>query len=812
MRTIIATLLSALLVTPAFAQDSKPLQVTGSLTTAGQTVDTDTNSSKVSEYRDLSRRFFVPNLTLLVRNPENGWVLDLMGVNVGLRDQTVQLSARRPGRVGIDVTWIETPHLYSNKALSPYIDRGNGLFTVPSTVPITFKKLGTAAADIPGVLASDLLIADYQTRTLRPIALGTQAEQGRLAGFWASSNGMRLDLAWQRRNVTGSKSTFGPIGDRPPRTLNIQLAEPVNYRTDDVTVAAEHTGKRLQVRAEYLYSDFANAVDTMRWQNVYANPAPGAEYDLWDRVVGVYGARPLPPDNQYHSALAQGGLNLAGAGFLTASFGVGRLEQNSDLLPYATGAGLLTNRTLPRTSAQAKITTRHLSADYVVALMPRVTMRAFVRSNTMDNETPSSQWQYVTSDTYGLTGGVSYVNKRVNLPAAVDRMLAGGEFTWRLPKGKSSLAVGLERDALTRAHREADTTETRLRLSWRARPRAGVSLHAKYLWANREADGYHWEVTREGYWYALTEANDQNNPQRTFDNHPDMRRYDVSDRLRQQADASVTISAIPKVSISAYLRYRTDDYDSDVTSIQPLLNTGLPDASASTPGQQLGWLTDKRLRYGLDFFTEPTERVTFSAYVGYDKGTGDHRSMEFNENNKQNPSAIAMATLGPWTRASSIWNSDYEDRTLSGGVGTRLVLAPERATFSADYTWSLATVAIGYNGFGQQNWDGTALASNHEFFFTSPDDVTEDLKVLDLRMDFPCRQLTFIVGYRYEVYDLADWQQGAEGPWVERVGADTLLRDTSRSFQWGNRLFNFGTYLAPSYKAHVAWVGARVGF
>ena len=62
------------------------------------------------------------------------------------------------------------------------------------------------------------------------------------------------------------------------------------------------------------------------------------------------------------------------------------------------------------------------------------------------------------------------------------------------------------------------------------------------------------------------------------------------------------------------------------------------------------------------------------------------------------------------------------------------------------------------------------------------------------------------------MYHLADWQQGAEGPWAERVGADTLLRDTSRSFQWGNRLFNFGTYLAPSYKAHVAWVGARVGF
>ena len=42
--------------------------------------------------------------------------------------------------------------------------------------------------------------------------------------------------------------------------------------------------------------------------------------------------------------------------------------------------------------------------------------------------------------------------------------------------------------------------------------------------------------------------------------------------------------------------------------------------------------------------------------------------------------------------------------------------------------------------------------------------------------------------------------------------ADTLLRDTSRSFQWGNRLFNLGTYLAPNYDAHIGFVGFRYRF
>jgi len=38
---------------------------------------------------------------------------------------------------------------------------------------------------------------------------------------------------------------------------------------------------------------------------------------------------------------------------------------------------------------------------------------------------------------------------------------------------------------------------------------------------------------------------------------------------------------------------------------------------------------------------------------------------------------------------------------------------------------------------------------------------------------------------------------------VETVGSEFLLRDTSRAFQWENRLFKLGTPLAPDYKAHI---------
>jgi hypothetical protein len=71
--------------------------------------------------------------------------------------------------------------------------------------------------------------------------------------------------------------------------------------------------------------------------------------------------------------------------------------------------------------------------------------------------------------------------------------------------------------------------------------------------------------------------------------------------------------------------------------------------------------------------------------------------------------------------------------------------------------------------------------------------------------------LTLLAGYGYERYRIDDWQQSATQEWVEPVGSEFLLRDTSRSHQWGNRLFNLGTYLAPGYDGHFGSAPTRPG-
>ena len=817
---LIITALSVI-ASPVQAQDA-PIQppveqppavtTTGSITSGVLQTDNSTSSSKLTEYRDFRDTFFVPQLRLNLFDTRNGGFVDLRGANVSRNDQSVSASFGRVNQWDVRVNWNEVPHNFSNHAQTPYILRGPGLFEVPATVPITFKKLATAAADTAGVLASDDLIASYQRAFLHPTSLTTQNNFGRVAFDAAVTDALRFSAAYDRIRKDGARATYGPIGDRPPRTLNIQLTEPVDYRTNQLTLAAEHQGARYVAQFEYLYSDFANEVDTLVWQNVYATAQPGATYDVWDRAVSTFGRRPLPPDNRYHNLSFGLAGDLPLDSRLSARVAYGRMEQNEPLLPYSFNSDILADSTLPRATAGAEMTTTQVLVDYVINPAPRLNVRAWMRRFGLDNNTPQENWRYVTSDTPNLNGTVTFLNKRVNVAYASDRTNVGVDTTYRLP-ARTSLVAGYERESLNRDFREADTTEDRLSLALRTRATHWANLRVRYILGSRSGDGYNDTVTRQTYWYTLPEVGaDNNNPAFTFDNHPDMRRFDVSDRRRQQFDVTLNLIPTENVTLSGAVRYRSDDFESDVRSVQPL-NMGVGEVAAATPGQQLGLLDDSRLQYSLDLFYMPVPRFTFNAFLSRDRGTSFQRGLEFNENNKANPSTVATAALGPWTRASSQWTADFNDTTWNGGAGVSIQLVPERATLSLNYTASLADVDISYAGYGVTNWDGTPYAPNSQFAFTSPPRVVEDLHVADVRLEVPVAQrLTLLVSYSFERYRLNDWQQNAVQSWVEPVGSEFLLRDSSRSFQWGNRLFNLGTPLAPQYDAHIAFVAMAYRF
>jgi hypothetical protein len=225
-------------------------------------------------------------------------------------------------------------------------------------------------------------------------------------------------------------------------------------------------------------------------------------------------------------------------------------------------------------------------------------------------------------------------------------------------------------------------------------------------------------------------------------------------------------------------------------------------------------LEDDRLHYGLDAMFTPSERLTWNAFVSVEQADSLQRGLEFQENNKQNPSAVASAELGPWTRAGSQWTADFEDEITVFGLGASYVVVPDKVTLRLDSSASRGRIDLEYRGFGVTDSFGVPFPENHVFFFSpSPPTIRHDNYVVDASVDFQLlADFALTVGYLYDRYKVSDWQQEANTPWYESVGSEYLLRDTADSHRWGNRLVNMGSYLAPGYEGHMGYVTLRYGF
>jgi MtrB/PioB family decaheme-associated outer membrane protein len=819
---------------------------TGGFTLGVQQVETNRNSAKFNEYRDIRDGFYLYNFWFDLLEDQN--FLSFDGRNLLRDDQSINFRMGGYGRWSLEVNRHEIPHRLSNRARTPYLHDGDGLFTVPLPVRLPAADLGDPAsgynlapsqaqADAGLLTNNDTAIADWLNTHLRATELGTQRNRTSGAIKLSPFGGVNLRLSYLDERKDGSKITYGPIGDRPPRTLNIQFAEPIEYATRELKFEAEYNQPGYQALFTYLYSDFDNEIETLRWQNIYART--GVEladptYDQWaGHRVATFGQRPLQPDNRYHNASISLGVNLPMASRLTATAAYGLMDQDEKLLPYSTsnfGTGTLgAARELPRSSADAEIDTKLFKADYTISPLAGLNLQAFFRYYDLDNDTPQEQWWYVTSDTVSGAFGAEVINptfknQRVNLAYAFDQKNYGLDAGYRVGFWRTGLELGYEREEIDRDFREADTDENIYKASIRTRPANWLTLRARYLFGDREGDNYNNGVTAASYWYDTTIPRDNDNPAVSFSNHPDMRKFDVADRERNQLDIAASVVPITDFDLTASYMYRKDDFDSGVNPTQPLLGNQLAEAgdvNRETPGDQLGLLEKKTRRYAAEASYAPVARLTLTAFGSRETIEAKQWGLEFNENNKLNPSAVDTAELGPWDRSANQWIAETDDRTNTFGVGAGFEIIPGRLRLLSDYTVSRGKVDIDYRGFGQvfatdqHGVAGQFTPDEYQFAFRSPARVKHDQYIVNASLEYQVvTNLVFGFHYIFDRLKTSDWMEEASGFWVEQVGSEFFLRDTSAtgaappgaSTQWGNRLVTMATPLAPSYEAHVGSV------
>jgi MtrB/PioB family decaheme-associated outer membrane protein len=827
--TIAALLL--LLPAAALAQEEGRVETSGQVTAGVQQVDLDPNSSKFNEYRDIEDGFYLYDLRFEGIDTESGRYLELKGTNLIRDDQYIRFRLGDYGSWGLEVERNEIPHRLSNKAKTPYIDQGDGLLTVPSPVlDAAIVGIPNNSANTADMLANDQATADWLATHLRKTDLGTQRDKTSATLQVSPLEDLKFRLTYSDERKDGSKITYGPIGNRPPNSLNIQFAEPIDYQTRELKFEAEYNRDRFQSLFTYLLSDFDNDIEDLTWQNIWAfDPENPLGYTQASSAGGsqrlaTFGRRALAPDNRYHNATLSFGIDLPLASRLAATASYGKMDQDEDLLPYSTtdfGSAVTafsSTSVLPRTKADAEIETKLFNLDYTINPIDRLNLRAFYRYYDLDNNTDEDNWRYVTSDALpdadATSGNSTFKNQRTNLAYAYDQQNYGLDAIYNLALWRTTLGLGYEREEIDRDFREADTDENMFKASVRTRPADWISLRAKYLYGDREGDDYNTFVTAQSYWYDPTSTTNADNPAASFTNHPDMRKFDVIDRERNQFDIAATVMPLETLDLTASYNWREDDFDDGVNPTQPLANSVGPALSVEgqtrfTPGDQLGLLERETERYALDASYMASDRLTLNAFGSRETIESKQRGLEYNENNKLNPEARDGLELGPWDRATSQWVARTDDETNTVGAGVGFEIVPGKLNFMTDYVFSRGKVDIDYSGFGAVSaLDPTqALPDNHEFAFRDPSTVRHNQYTLNATLEYQVvRNLVFGLHYLFDRFSIDDWMQEADQPWFESVGSEFLLRDSSDSHQWGNRLVNMGSTLGPSYESHVGYL------
>ena len=848
MKRILFTIISVLLLpTTVLSEDEKPpeeekrYEISGYVTPGGQLTN-DPASSKFNEYRDIVDGFYIPGLWVDGYDTKSKLFLEVRGTELFRDDIWLRTRVGKSGFWNIGFEWNEIPHLLSNKAKTPYNYQGGGIFNVTTTVPGLTEAL---VPTNPQLLANDNQVAAYLAQYIHPTRLENERKKGIATAqiLVPKIEDLKILLEYSIENRDGNKITYGPIGDRPPRTLNIQFPEAIDYRINEFRVETDYIGEKFLVNLSYLLSDFEDKIDTQLWQNIFTDST--GTFDTWGgstpRNVGTFGRRPLFPDNLLQNASITVGLDLPWESYLTATGSYIRSTQDVPLLPYSyngtvdtvsasvdptTGLAWDDVNKLPRRAADAEVNTWFYNVDYIINPIQHLNLKAFYRFYDPNNDTPTDRWRYVTQETTNTNGTVNYRNMRRNLEYTFDKQNAGLDARYNLNFWRSTFGLGYELEYIDRVFREADTAENIFKTSLRAQPADWWNFFVKYYYGDRDGRGYNGNAASSGYWYTPSMVSgDRDNPEFTFYNHPDMRRFDVSDRHSNQVDLYATAVAWENLDVGASYHFRNDNFDSNVLPAQPLLNiTGesapitAADRDAFTPGNQVGLLSMTYQEFGFDGSYPVSESLILTAFFSQEFGKRRQRGFEFQENNKENPSAVSStAELGPWTRGTMQWMAKIKDQTTTVGLGADYVITPDKFTVSTNHVFSNGEVHIVYSGFGTQSSvnPSNTLADTFEFAFRTPPKVRHVRYTGIIGFEYQVlKNLITGLSFMFERYKVRDWQQEANMPWFESVGSENFLRDSSSatSTQWGNRLVNLGSYLAPSYYAYVGSLGVTYKF
>lgn len=631
---------------------------------------------------------------------------EVSGRNLGADSRSISFEQGRQGIYRLTLDYDELPTVRSNSSRTPFTNPGSGYLSLPvSWVPAT---------DTSGMtqLLPSLHDADLELKRKR-LGLGFDKV---LPEHW------QLRTSYRNETKDGISSLGAVIGNSGGNPRAVLLPQPVDYRTQQFDAALSYADGGKHFEIAYYLSAFDEGERSLTWQNPYAAisgwGSNSGAVDATEASVGYpdgEGRMALPPDNQFHQISVLGGYQLGDYSQLNADLAVGRMTQDETFLPYTVNPVLAASisEALPRNSLNGRIDTTLFNLRFSSRPTPRFNWRAAWRYDNRDNKTPRDEYFFIAGDSITQTDAGSASSTlsryRSNEPYSYREQKFSADANYRVAR-RTNLSAGLERRDIDRDYSEReqaieDTIKFGVKSGFGERLTAGLNLSR----TQRRGSTYRGE---EPFLSSYRPEYTGNPSTLGWENHPDLRKYYMADRIRTRATLSANYLLGEAWNASVGANYLQDDYHNS--------DMGLTDS--------------KMTGYTVDISYSPGGENLLYGFYSHDNMESDQDGRDFRGFAKASESA----------NPARDWFATLRDQTDTVGLGFKRAIN-NKLSFGADYIYANARGAVDIT-------TGAALSSA-----PLPDTLVR-LQSLEMYGDYLLRPGTTLKArYRIEKYQSRDW-------------------------------------------------------
>ncbi|HET7747137.1 MAG TPA: MtrB/PioB family outer membrane beta-barrel protein, partial [Vicinamibacteria bacterium] len=606
--------------------------------------ESDTRSSRFLEYRELPNGPLAHSLRLAGRRER--FLYDVSAQNL-FRDDARYRVLLRPHGFRLEAAYARIPHRFGNDARSLLGDTGLGHLQMSDTLQRTFQsaleeqfarnRTGVNFAFLSGLVGPSL-------RAEAPFDLRLLREQGRLSlDLSPGPDDLAVRLTYFQDHRRGNRALGTSFGF----SNVVETAEPVDWRIQDLALAAEWTRSWGLLRGAVRLNWFDNPVREQLFDNPFravdatdpsAYQAPGS-----GSINGpVFGRLALFPSNQSMTGTVGFVWKIRKDTRLTMDASYGRWGQDEEFIPYSTNTAMIAPvvatdpAALPARSLDGRIDVTSLSAVFNARPVDALGITARVRRYDLSNETPRISFP----SGYARFDAAWSATPRISVPYSHTNDQASATATWGF--GQVDVEAGYRMDRWHRTFRETEeTTQDTASLAAHWRPTGWAVVRGTLEAGRRDFEGYHAAEAEHASFLEPGAAT----------NLPTLRRYDqaVKDVRRAFVQAQVTPFDTATLSLS-YLRGK-DDYDESEHGLLESMNGAFT--------AEVDW--------------SPAERVSTWAFFTREDIEGFQRGRQSGATSSVNP--------------ADDWTSRITNDVTSLGVGTTWRAVKDRVEITLRGSW-----------------------------------------------------------------------------------------------------------------------------